>query len=224
METTPGKRIQMFREYKGYKKASAFAEVAGLKPATLSSIETDRTAPSFDSIASISAAFPDLSLDWLMLGTGSMLRGGKELTPLEAPARTAAPTTTVPIGNESELLKEVRQSRDKAYELLDQKQQEIDRAWGEADRYRDLYHTMLFNTDHPADAPGHAGKDDRSQDAAPLLSIAADTRTVVKGLLNSFQLQQLANEHAQQVAAKGVVMFVEKSGSATVHEGLREAV
>lgn len=82
METTPGKRIQIFRESKGYKRASAFAEVAGLKPATLSSIETDRTAPSFDTLGALMSAFPDLNPDWLLTGTGSMLRDGRSLAPL----------------------------------------------------------------------------------------------------------------------------------------------
>ncbi|MBC6988994.1 helix-turn-helix domain-containing protein [Hymenobacter sp. BT491] len=77
METTPGKRVRMFRESLGYKTASAFAEAAGLKIATLSSIETDRTAPSFDILATLVAAFPQVNSDWLLTGNGPMLREGK---------------------------------------------------------------------------------------------------------------------------------------------------
>jgi transcriptional regulator with XRE-family HTH domain len=85
MENTPGKRVQIFRESKGYKTVTAFAEASGVKGGTLSSIESGRTAPSFDTIAAITTAFPDLNLDWLIHGTGSMLRDGKELTPVEKP-------------------------------------------------------------------------------------------------------------------------------------------
>ncbi len=96
METTPGKRVRMFREAKGYKTASAFAEAAGLKVATLSSIETDRTSPSFDILATLANSFPDLNTDWLLTGAGPMLRDGRVLTPTERPATTAAPVTAVP--------------------------------------------------------------------------------------------------------------------------------
>lgn len=80
METTPGKRVRLFREAKGYKTASAFAEAAGLKVATLSSIETDRTSPSFDILATLASSFPDLNTDWLLTGKGTMFREAK-LTP-----------------------------------------------------------------------------------------------------------------------------------------------
>jgi transcriptional regulator with XRE-family HTH domain len=81
METTPGKRVRMFREAKGYKTASAFAEAAGLKVATLSSIETDRTSPSFDILAILATSFPDLNTDWLLTGKGDMLRPAAEGQP-----------------------------------------------------------------------------------------------------------------------------------------------
>jgi len=115
METTPGKRIQLFREYKGYKRAAAFAEASGLKAATLSSIETDRTAPSFESISAIIKAFPDLNLDWLLTGTGEMLRGGRTLTPMPHPP--SDPTVPVVVAEargpqlvpESDTVKELKE-------------------------------------------------------------------------------------------------------------------
>lgn len=77
METTPGKRVKMLRESKGFKSLTAFAEASGLKIGALSSIEADRSAPSFDTLATLQKAFPDVSLEWLVSGEGSMLKDGR---------------------------------------------------------------------------------------------------------------------------------------------------
>lgn len=94
METTPGKRVQIFRESKGFKRASAFAEAAGLKAATLSSIETDRTAPSFETLNALMLAFPDLNPDWLLTGQGAMLREGRNLLPQPKDPTPTPPAAT----------------------------------------------------------------------------------------------------------------------------------
>jgi transcriptional regulator with XRE-family HTH domain len=94
MEATPGKRVQQLREAKGYKSLTAFAEYTGLKVGTLSALEADKSAPSFETMRCLAEKFPDLNPDWLLLGTGPMLRDGKVLTP----APVAAPASEVPVG------------------------------------------------------------------------------------------------------------------------------
>ncbi len=79
METTPGKRVQMVREAKGYKSITAFAEFTSLKVGTLSALEADKSAPSLETLARLNAAFPDVSMEWLISGTGTMLRNGQAL-------------------------------------------------------------------------------------------------------------------------------------------------
>ncbi|SNR91389.1 helix-turn-helix domain-containing protein [Hymenobacter mucosus] len=126
METTPGKRIQIFREYKGYRKAAPFAEAAGLKAATLSSIETDRTAPSFDTLAALTTAFPDLNPDWLLTGTGTMLRDGRVLTPVVSEERSPARKDMAAVAESQEViylkqqLATERQQREWMQSIIDQ--------------------------------------------------------------------------------------------------------
>ena len=49
-----------------------FANAIGTTPATLSGIFNDRTRPTINIIESIKKKFPDISLEWLMLGLGNM--------------------------------------------------------------------------------------------------------------------------------------------------------
>ena len=49
-----------------------FASYIGTTPATLSGIFNDRTRPTINIIESIKKKFPDISLDWLMFGSGPM--------------------------------------------------------------------------------------------------------------------------------------------------------
>ena len=90
METTPGKRVQLLREAKGYKSLTAFAEYTGLKVGTLSALEADRSAPSLETLSKLRRAFPDLNMDWLIDEAGPMLRDGRALTPVMAAATFVA--------------------------------------------------------------------------------------------------------------------------------------
>ena len=49
-----------------------FADFLGINPATLSGIFNDRTKPTINIVEAVKKKFPDISLDWLMFGTGSM--------------------------------------------------------------------------------------------------------------------------------------------------------
>ena len=50
-----------------------FADFLGINPATLSGILNDRTKPTLNIVEAVRKKFPDISLDWLMFGTGTMI-------------------------------------------------------------------------------------------------------------------------------------------------------
>lgn len=113
MESTTGKRLKHLRIQKGL-DVEGFAKVLGVKASAVYGLEKDANKPSFETIANLTTAFPDLNLDWLINGTGPMLRDGRVLTPAERPATTAAPVTQVPqmqVVPESELVKELKEDR-----------------------------------------------------------------------------------------------------------------
>jgi transcriptional regulator with XRE-family HTH domain len=62
MDTTPGKRVQMLREAKGYSSLTAFAEFTKLKVGTLSALEKDKSSPSLETMAKLIE--PRLVGDW----------------------------------------------------------------------------------------------------------------------------------------------------------------
>ena len=64
-----------------------FASYIGTTPATLSGIFNDRTRPTINIIESIKKKFPDISLEWLMLGLGDMYQS--PTTPSTEPAGTS---------------------------------------------------------------------------------------------------------------------------------------
>jgi len=49
-----------------------FADFIGISSATLSGIFNERTKPTLNIVEAVKAKFPDISLDWLMYGSGSM--------------------------------------------------------------------------------------------------------------------------------------------------------
>lgn len=51
-----------------------FAERLKVSPAVLSHISSGRNQPSLDLILALRRAYPEISLDWMLLGTGSMKR------------------------------------------------------------------------------------------------------------------------------------------------------
>ena len=69
-----------------------FADFLGINPATLSGIFNDRTKPTINIVEAVRKKFPDISLDWLMFGSGSMYKseasstGTGTTTPSESPS------------------------------------------------------------------------------------------------------------------------------------------
>lgn len=53
---------------------SEFAEKIGIAPATVTHLLSGRNKPSYEIICAISSHFPNISLDWLINGTGKMYR------------------------------------------------------------------------------------------------------------------------------------------------------
>lgn len=97
MESTPGKRMQIWREFKGI-TSTALSQATGINLTTISQAENPKgkvSNPSYDTLTKMLVAYPDLNPDWLLLGTGPMLRGGRSLAP--APALTTeAPVAAEP--------------------------------------------------------------------------------------------------------------------------------
>ena len=67
-------RIRQLIETKRLKNGE-FAEMLGINPAGISHILSGRNNPGYDLLKKILTRFPDISADWLLLGTGSMVRG-----------------------------------------------------------------------------------------------------------------------------------------------------
>ena len=69
-----------------------FADLIGVGRPVISHILSERNKPSLEVVQRVISAFPDVSLSWLMSGTGPMLTGS---TPV-ATAPSTVPTTTLP--------------------------------------------------------------------------------------------------------------------------------
>lgn len=88
--------------------SSQFADTIGVSRPVVSHILSGRNKPSLEVVQKIVAAFPDLSLAWLLNGEGAMVTPAPELpkrsAPLAAPATPAVPAskapTTAPIAPE----------------------------------------------------------------------------------------------------------------------------
>lgn len=72
-----------------------FADFLGINPATLSGIFNDRTKPTLNIVEAVKKKFPDISLEWLMFGTGTMYASAEAVTqqPVPTPSGSAAPAT-----------------------------------------------------------------------------------------------------------------------------------
>lgn len=93
MEQTPGKRILIWREYKGLTPAQMI-KATGIKRSTLDSVEDPNgSKPSHDTLMKVAAAFPDLNARWLLTGEGEMTNG-QRLMPLAAKPADSTPEPT----------------------------------------------------------------------------------------------------------------------------------
>lgn len=94
-------RIRQLIETKRLKNGE-FAEMLGINPAGISHILSGRNNPGYDLLKKILTRFPDVSADWLLLGSGSMVRDEVTATDGEAAAlplateHTAQPRSATP--------------------------------------------------------------------------------------------------------------------------------
>lgn len=65
-------RIRQIMETKHLNQQS-FASLIGISTASLSSIYSDRTKPTLNTVAAIKKTFPEVNTDWLLSGVGSMI-------------------------------------------------------------------------------------------------------------------------------------------------------
>lgn len=76
--------------------ASSFADKIGVQRSSLSHLLSGRNKPSLDFILKINDAFPELSLEWLLKGTGNYLDKDNTTTItkiIQTPASTPIPST-----------------------------------------------------------------------------------------------------------------------------------
>lgn len=89
-------RIKKIQEYSGL-SLGVFASRTGIKSASLSHILNGRNNPSLDVVMKIHETFPEVSWEWMLYGTGSMLNGGSSNTienkPFTAPSNTSSNRT-----------------------------------------------------------------------------------------------------------------------------------
>ena len=86
----PGKRIRKWREHLGL-NGKQFEAATGIPYSTLKTLENNEDPdkkPSFDVLAKVLQTYGQVNPDWLILGTGPMLRDGRTLTP--APKESVA--------------------------------------------------------------------------------------------------------------------------------------
>lgn len=72
-----------------------FADSIGVARPIISHILSGRNKPSLEVVQKILTAFPQLSLDWLLKGTGSMLAEAPAATPASAGQRVVAPVALI---------------------------------------------------------------------------------------------------------------------------------
>ena len=77
-------RLKSYIEYRGF-LASQFADAVGMPRSSFSQLMSGRNKSINDAtIVKIHAAFPDLSIQWLLFGEGDMLTNGIELAPISS--------------------------------------------------------------------------------------------------------------------------------------------
>jgi DNA-binding XRE family transcriptional regulator len=74
-----------------------FADLIGVGRPVISHILSERNKPSLEVVQKIVGAFPDISLPWLLTGTGPMLSASVATPPVAPPTATEAPQPLAPV-------------------------------------------------------------------------------------------------------------------------------
>ncbi len=72
------KRIEIIRNHYDLTNTE-FADKINVQPSSLSHIFSGRNKPSIDFILKLKIAFPDVSLDWIIIGEGSLINNSSEI-------------------------------------------------------------------------------------------------------------------------------------------------
>ena len=114
MESTFASRVKQFRQLKSLSQ-QAFAEQCDLAQGNIAHMESG-TEPKQSNVSKLIAGFPDLNPDWLLNGTGSMLRDGRALAQLPPPVPSKLEEQPRPgyfrVTADNEELKQVKDERD----------------------------------------------------------------------------------------------------------------
>jgi len=86
-------RIKKIQEYSGL-SLGVFASRTGIKSASLSHILNGRNNPSLDVVMKIHETFPEVSWEWMLYGTGSMLIGGNPNSAENKQVESVTPPST----------------------------------------------------------------------------------------------------------------------------------
>lgn len=79
-------RLQDLAKAKGY-TMYGLSQATGISISTLHGVASGRSKPGYDLVMKLHEAIPDLSLEWLLTGRGTMFKDGKPLaTPVGSPA------------------------------------------------------------------------------------------------------------------------------------------
>ena len=88
-----------------------FAQFLGMAPATLCSILNERTKPTLNTVEAIRNKFPNINIDWLMFGNGTMFVD-------DAKENDASSTPRDGMAGEQTLNLEMRKMLQKAYRIM----------------------------------------------------------------------------------------------------------
>ena len=81
---TINQRLALLREHH-HMNVTDFARHIGVDRSRYARIESGPNKPALDAIEAIAERLPTVSLDWLLTGTGEMLRDGRSLAPMPHP-------------------------------------------------------------------------------------------------------------------------------------------
>lgn len=159
---SPGKRILKWREHLGL-SPKQFADATDIPYSTLKTLENNddpsKAKPSYDVIAKLRNAYPQLNIDWLFdeSGTEPMLRDGRNLTPTNAhptilPAdkelvQASPALPTMSINREGELDGYWRLVAEERAERLHDKDREIDRLMEQLAAWQEAFRKPLASAD-----------------------------------------------------------------------------
>jgi transcriptional regulator with XRE-family HTH domain len=145
MESTVGDRIKQIAQAKGL-TVSAFSHYCNISPSAISAIIARKSRPSYDMMSKIAAALPDVSMDWLLLGVGEMMRD-KHSVLVREPVPAPEPELSQPSDSACwEMLKR----EEVQHELLKKDYAELKAALRRAT-------AELFYLKHAANAASHTG-------------------------------------------------------------------